>query len=112
MCSKHVTPLIIFDNDSIDHARYIEEMLPVALKYGNKVLGSQSTFQQDVAKPHIPHLTQRWRQDHFPSFIDKDHWPPNSPDLNPLDYSIWDEFVLTVRWDKLTSKTTLIDEHK
>ena len=24
-----------------------------------------------------------------PSFIAPDLWPPNSPDLNPVDYSIW-----------------------
>src|SRR6218665_689059 len=22
-------------------------------------------------------------------FTDKDKWPPNSPDLNPLDYNFW-----------------------
>jgi inhibitor of nuclear factor kappa-B kinase subunit alpha len=22
-------------------------------------------------------------------FITKDEWPPNSPDLNPLDYHVW-----------------------
>jgi len=22
-------------------------------------------------------------------FIAKDQWPPNSPDLNPLDYHVW-----------------------
>ncbi|CAF3367837.1 unnamed protein product [Rotaria socialis] len=41
VCSKGVTPLVIFDNDSVDHARYTQEVLPVALEYGNKVLGSQ-----------------------------------------------------------------------
>jgi len=25
---------------------------------------------------------------HCPDFIDKDAWPPNSPDLNSLDYHI------------------------
>ena len=48
----------------------------------------------------------------FSSFINKDHWPPNSPDLNPLDYSIWDEFVHAIKWDKVTSKKTLIEELK
>jgi len=24
-----------------------------------------------------------------PDFINKDAWPPNSPDLNPLDYHVW-----------------------
>jgi hypothetical protein len=23
--------------------------------------------------------------------LDKNHWPPNSPDLNPLDYFYWNE---------------------
>lgn len=47
-------------------------------------------FPQDGVRPHIHHLTQKWCQDNFPSFIDKDHWPPNSPDLNALDYCIWE----------------------
>ena len=24
-----------------------------------------------------------------PGFVKKDEWPPNSPDLNPLDYHVW-----------------------
>ena len=48
----------------------------------------------------------------FPSFIDKDHWPQNSSDLNRLDYSIWDEFAQQINWAKVKSKKTLIDELK
>ena len=44
--------------------------------------------------------------------MDKDHWPPNSPDLNPLDYSIWDEFVKIIDWNKVKSKATLIQQLK
>ena len=44
--------------------------------------------------------------------MDRDHWSPNSPDLNPLDYSIWDELAHAVNWDKITSKNTLIIEVK
>ena len=36
----------------------------------------------------------------------------NSPELNPLDYSIWDELAHQVNWDAVTSKTTLISELK
>ncbi|CAF1166835.1 unnamed protein product [Rotaria sp. Silwood1] len=43
---------------------------------------------------------------------DKNHWPPNSPDLNPLNYCIWDEFAQCVSWEKVTSKPTLVDELK
>ena len=30
--------------------------------------------------------TQNWPQTNCPDFIAKDQWPPNSPDLNALDY--------------------------
>ena len=26
---------------------------------------------------------------HVPEFVEPEKWPPNSPDLNPVDYSIW-----------------------
>ena len=36
----------------------------------------------------------------------------NSPDLNPLDYCIWDELANTIKWDKVASKKTLVYELK
>ncbi|CAF5147283.1 unnamed protein product [Rotaria magnacalcarata] len=42
----------------------------------------------------------------------KHHGPPSSPDLNPLDYCIWDKLAHQVNWDAVTSKTTLINEVK
>jgi transposase len=111
-CSEGLTPLIILDGGTVDHQRYIDEVLPVALEYGNKTFGDKWTFQQDGAKPHTHVTTQKWCHDHFSFFIDKDHWPPNSPDLNPLDYSIWDEFGQQINWTNVKSKKTLIDELK
>ena len=57
VCSKGVSPIVIFDEGTIDHARYSREVLPVALKYGNDILGTYWTFQQDSAMPHVHHLT-------------------------------------------------------
>ena len=112
-CSKSVMPLVILDEATVDHTFYIEKVLPVALKYGNRVFGSDWVFQQDGVWPHSHHLTQQWCRDNFPLFIDdKDHWPPNSPDLNRLDYSVWDELVNTINWNKVKSKTTLIQQLK
>lgn len=108
VCSKGVSPLVVFEKGTVDHARYIKEVLPVALKFGNDSFGKDWTFQQDGARPHIHAKSQEWCAEHFPSFIDKDHWPPNSPDLNPLDYCIWNEFAELVKWDTVTSKKTLI----
>ena len=96
----------------VDHDRYISEVLPIALKYGNKVFGNDWTFQKDGASPHTPDKSQAWCAEHFPSFIAKDRWPPNSPDLNLLDYCVWDEFVQAINWGRVTSKATLILELK
>lgn len=46
-------------------------------------------FQQDGAPPHTSKKTQAWLKDHLVAFFPKDMWPPQSPDLNPLDYSVW-----------------------
>ena len=89
-----------------------KKVLPVVLKYGIHVFDSDWVFQQDGARSHSHHLTQQWCRDNFPSFIDDDHWPPNSPDLNRLNYSIWNELVSTIDWDKVKSKTTLIQQSK
>ena len=81
----------MFDEGTIDHDRYIREMLLMALKSGNDILGIYWTFQQDGTMPDVDHLTQQWCRDNVPSFIDTNHWPSNSPGLNPLDYLICDE---------------------
>jgi hypothetical protein len=112
VCSKGVSPIVIFEKGTLDHDRYIRDVLPVALRYGNQVFGSQWMFQQDGAMPHAHRETQEWCANNFPAFIDKDHWPPNSPDLNPLDYCIWDELARAIKWNKITSKKTLIGQIK
>ena len=49
---KGVSPLVIFESDTLDHDRYIKKMLPVALKYANDVFGDDWIFQQDGAVTH------------------------------------------------------------
>lgn len=113
VCSKGVSPPVFLDKGSVNDQRYIEDVLPVALKFGNRVFGKNNwIFQQDGAGAHTHHSSQKWCQDHFPNFIDKDHWPPNSPDLNPLDYSIWEEYVQAMDWSKVFNKATLKSELK
>ena len=38
-CSKGITVLMILDKGTVDHSCLIEKVLPVVLKYGNKVIG-------------------------------------------------------------------------
>src|SRR6476619_3983820 len=40
-------------------------------------------------RPIHQRLAQEWIELHSPELVKKDEWPPNSPDLNPLDYHVW-----------------------
>ncbi|CAF1266509.1 unnamed protein product [Didymodactylos carnosus] len=112
-CSQDLTSLVILDEGSVDHTVYIEKVLPVAKKYGAKMLGGDWTSQQDNAPAHKHHLTQEWCRRNLPSFISKERWPANnSPDFNSLDYCIWNELVQAMDWRKVTTKLTLITELK
>jgi len=46
-------------------------------------------FQQDGAPAHCSRHTVVYLRSHVPEFIEPENWPPNSPDLNPVDYSVW-----------------------
>ena len=46
-------------------------------------------FQQDWASPRTANVAQDYFRSKFPKFWGKKRWPPNSPDLNPLDYFCW-----------------------
>ena len=72
-CSKGITPLVILDDGTVDHDYCIKIVLPIALKYGNNAFGDDWIFQQDGAMPHQHYLTQKWCQENFPSFVDKNH---------------------------------------
>ena len=47
-------------------------------------------FQQDGALSHTSRITQEHLDANTPEFIGKDDWPPQSSDLNPMDYHVWD----------------------
>ena len=53
---------MIFENETVDHNRYINEVLLVALKYGNSIFENDWTFQQDGAKSHFHENTAMVRQ--------------------------------------------------
>ena len=51
--------------------------------------GSYFTFQQDSAPAHRARETISLLERETPNFIPPTLWPPNSPNLNPIDYRIW-----------------------
>jgi len=50
------------------------------------------TFQQDGAPSHRARETVELLKQATPDFIPPSLWPPNSPDLNPVDYMVWGSF--------------------
>ncbi|CAF1247066.1 unnamed protein product [Didymodactylos carnosus] len=81
-CYDGITRPIIIEQGTINHQRYINDIFPIALKDGRKLMGDQFTFQQDSAPAHKDHHTQAWCKDHFWDFWQASRWPPNSPDFN------------------------------
>lgn len=71
---------------------YVEEVLEKVVKPLNQTMftGDHWIFQQDSAPAHKARKTQQWLKDNVPEFISHMDWPSSSPDLNPLDYKLWD----------------------
>jgi len=47
------------------------------------------TLQQDGAPAHTTQTTLVYPKKEHINFIEPHMWPPNSPDINPVDYAIW-----------------------
>ena len=67
---------------------YVETLLPELVQDCRSVLPSGFIFQQDGAPAHTAKLAQDLIATNSTKFIGKDKWPPNLPDLNPLDYHV------------------------
>ena len=75
----------------INAAAYQQHILngPVLRAARGEFHGRNWLFTQDGAPCHTAGTTRRW-------FVDNDvpllaDWPPNSPDLNPMDFYVWNE---------------------
>ena len=55
----------------------------------NTEVGDFFTFQQDNAPAHRAGDTVEFLSRNTPDFISPLLWPPNSPDLNPVNYEVW-----------------------
>jgi transposase len=62
----------------------MEDLLPDI-----RQLSDYFIFQQDSAPAHRARETIDLLRRETPDFIAPTLWPPNSPDLNPIDYKIW-----------------------
>ncbi|CAF2866706.1 unnamed protein product [Rotaria sp. Silwood2] len=74
----------------INAKHYRDEILESTLKPNISTLypDDQWIFQQDSAPDHRAKSMQQWLARNCPNVISSKEWPPSSPDLNPLDFSL------------------------
>jgi transposase len=89
---------------------YTGQLLPKLTEDCRTLMGNDFTFQQDGAPAHSARQAQDWLQHNCPNFIRKDEWPPNSPDLNPLDFCVWG--MMLDKYEKHTPRPTKLCELK
>lgn len=85
-------PLVFVEEGVKINARvYQQKILNQNLLPQSRLLfqGDPWVFQQDGAPAHRANTTQQWCRRNLADFIDRDSWPPSSPDLNPLDFFAW-----------------------
>jgi len=84
---KSYTYLLFVDEKAKVNASYcVTMLLPNLTKDCRHLLSDNFIFQQDGAPARTAALAQEWIKKKCPGFIGKSEWPPNSPDLSPLDY--------------------------
>jgi hypothetical protein len=80
-----VEPGVKIDGAHCRNVLLAQHLLPAI----RELSGEYFIFQQDSAPAHRAHETVAMLRHEAPAFIVPSVWPPNSPDLNPVDYKIW-----------------------
>ena len=86
----HIMPPHIFEVGlKVNTKVYLDVLKSVVIPWCNQVAGGRPwVWQQDPPPAHKSKETQAWLQESY-DFVLFSHWPPSSPDLNPLDYFVW-----------------------
>ena len=102
--------LEFLDSERLTGKKYIDKVLKPALIPAAKDQFADEAwcFQQDGAPCHRAQIVQDFLAGNVPDFLDKDEWPPHSPDLNPLDFYLWGRLEGQVNTKRFSS----VDELK
>ena len=69
---------------------YLDVWKSVVIPWCNQVAGGRPwVCQQNSAPAHKSKKTQAWLQKECYDLVLFSHWPPSSPEMNPLDYFVW-----------------------
>ena len=106
----HIMPPHIFEVSlKVNTKVYLDVMKSVVIPWCNQVTGGKPwVWQQDLAPAHKSKETQAWLQKECYDFVPFSHWPPSSPDLNPLDYFVWSYVENITNMTSHNTKASLI----
>ena len=97
----------------VDSEYYCQSLLSQMIPEMTALSGNGNfIFQQDGARSHTSKYTLSYMEKNLPpnaELLSSDHWPPHSPDLNPLDYSIWSSLAAKVFQVKIRSVENLCE---
>ena len=94
----HIMPPHIFEIGlKVNTKVYLDVLKSVVIPWCNQVAGGKPwVWQPDSVPAHKFKETQAWLQKECYDFVPFSHWPPSSPDLNPLDYFFWSSYLPTL----------------
>ena len=91
--SKVGKPSIFFvePGAKVNGAYYRENLLASMIPEMDRLTEYQPyVFMQDGARSHTANETVRFlNQQQYLTLLQPNMWPPNSPNLNPVDYCVW-----------------------
>ena len=88
---------------------YLGVLKSVVIRWCNQVAGGRHwVWHQDSAPANKSKETQAWLQKECYDFVLFSHWPPSSPDLNPLDNFVWSYVENIANMTSHNTKVSLI----
>ncbi|KFM77814.1 Transposable element Tcb2 transposase, partial [Stegodyphus mimosarum] len=79
----------VLKNPGIGSGGYVELLNTVVKPWITRVAkGRPYVWEQNSAPCHTSGKSQKWLSENFYDFTSPNVWPPNSPDLNPMDYFV------------------------
>ena len=93
ICARGETAMyIVPEKTKVNRWYFIKYVLTPLVKYDIPRLypGEEKkvVLHFDSATSHTAPVVYKWLKDHHVKFIKKGDWPPNSPDLSPMDYAV------------------------
>ena len=76
---------------SFDSNFYIQNVIPLVKEEGDRLIGKNFMYQQDGSTCHTSEASINAMREAGISLLGGKNWPPNSPDLSPMDFFFWNE---------------------